>query len=162
MHTCILKWKLSFLIQRKHLCKNIWESEVIYKSYSYMARKWVDCLWRDPEKSKATKSVFTCFTSSSTVLKLLLLVENTNTNAMTTKLFKSPGKLKGPTMECFKGKIEMSITIRNPFPRTRSLWSHFLFSGVSLDRVAAITPRRIWPHPKQNIQWTSRFLEHKL
>lgn len=129
-----------------------------------LSQKWflnLIVLWPENEKNPKPQN-YLFHKRYSVVLKLLLLMENANTNAMMMKLFKSPGKLKGPTMKCFEGKIEMSITIRTLFPRTKSLWSHFLFSGVSLDRVAAITPRRIWPHPKQNIQWTSRFLEHKL
>lgn len=56
-------------------------------------------------------------------------------------------------MECFEGKIEMSTALRTPFPRTRSVWSHFLFSGVSLDRTDAqenlATPKTKHPVSQQ-------------
>lgn len=120
MHTCILKWKLSFLIQvRKHLCKKIWESEVIYKSYNYMPENELivcDVIQKNPKPPNlcllVSQALALCWSYCCSWKTQTQMPWRQN-------IFKSPGKLKGPTMECFKGKIEMSITIRKPLPKNK-------------------------------------------
>lgn len=137
----------------EHLCKKFRKSKVISESYSSMDRK-VDCLRHDPEKSKA-KNLFTCFISSIIVLKLLLHGKCKH-ECHDDKTIQEPRKTQGPYNGMFwRQDWDVNHTTQPPFLRTRSLWSHFLFSGVSLDETAALTPRRIWPHPKQNFQWAN-------